>query len=713
MDINEKEVKDILNKYEGKLRESAGEDPFILKSNVISKEYEIFRQEVLERKVTAYEKLCNASEKILKVKVNEKEYERLNESVKISHLNITPEGAASFGVLSGIFLILIGVLIGAVSYSLGTLWIVIPLFFVISGGVFLKTLIHLPNYFANKWRLEASNQMVLCVLYIVMYMRHTSNLEHAIKFAAEHIGGPLSLDFKKVFWDVETEKFFSIKESLDHYLEQWRNYNLEFVEAFHLIEGSLYESNELKRVEMLEKSLQVMLDGTYEKMLHYAHNLKSPITILYMLGIILPILGLVIFPLIGSFLSGLVKWWHLVILYNLILPAFVAILGNNILAKRPTGYGESDILKTNPEYRDLQNIKLFGNVYMNPIFLCVLLGGIFVLIGFIPVIIHVLNPGFDFEFFGGRFLDYKDGNGPYGIGALLLSLFIPFGTALGLGLYYWVKSKNLIELKRKTDDLEKEFSGALFQLGNRIGDGIPTEVAFGNVAESMSGTPTGQFFNVVNVNIRKLGMDLRKAIFDEARGGLLFFPSTLIESSMKVLIEAARKGPQVVSKSLLTISDYVDRIRKVDERLKDLLADVLSSMKSEINFLTPLIAGIVVGVGSMVVTIINKLSEQFATIETAEGGEFGGIAAIANILRIEDVIPSFQFQVLVGLYVIEIIIILTFLSTNIEKGLDKTTGRYRLSRNLLTGVGLYLIVAFIGILLFNFLANAVGVVSGG
>ncbi len=706
------DVHDILQKYAGKIEEHMQDYPFAEGKRLLSKDYELFRQELLERKVTWYERWCNLSARLLQVKVKEEEHRRLQESIVAAHLHITPEGAASFGVLVGIFFILLGIMIGAVSYAFGTLWLFTPLLFVIGGAILLKPLPHLPHYFAQRWRMEASNQMVLCILYIVIYMRHSSNLEHGLIFASEHLQGPLRLDFKKVLWDIETEQYFSIKESLDHYLEQWRNYNIEFIEAFHLIEGSLYEGSEPKRIEMLEKSLEVMLEGTYEKMLHYSHNLKSPITILYMLGIILPILGLVIFPLIGSFLSGLVKWWHLALLYNIILPLFVLGMGNTILAKRPTGYGSSDILQINPAYKQLQQLKI-GKISISPLYPCLLLAGIFVFIGMTPFFLHVFSPGFDFDFLGGKFLDYKDnGNGPYGLGALLLSLFIPFGIALGCWLYYRVKSKQLIQVKETTDTLEQEFSGALFQLGNSIGNGVPAEVAFGKVAENMRGSPAGSFFMVVYNNIRNLGMGLQKAIFDEVQGGILFFPSTLIESSMQILIEAAKKGPLVASRSLLTISEYVDRIRKVNERLKDLLADILSSMKSEITFLTPLIAGIVVGVGSMVVTIINKLSIQFASLEGAQaGGEFSGIAAIANVLRIQDVIPGFQFQIVVGLYVIEIIIILTMLSTTVERGVDTTTTRYRLSKNLLTGMGLYILVSFIGILLFNFLANAVGIVS--
>ena len=72
---------------------------------------------------------------------------------------------------------------------------------------------------------------------------------------------------------------------------------MEFIESMHLIEASLYEASEGRRLDSLDKSLSVILEETYEKMLHYAHNLKGPLTALHMLGIILPILGLVILPL--------------------------------------------------------------------------------------------------------------------------------------------------------------------------------------------------------------------------------------------------------------------------------------------------------------------------------------------------------------------------------------------------------------------------------
>lgn len=716
--------KEILEKYRSKLGEHIdiekegeinpdSEEPF-------SKEYQIFREEGLSNQRTRYEKWCAAAESIINIKPQDKTLKEIEESISIAHLNLTPTSVASFATLVSLFLLVFGSIISAVIFllqpeqTLANFPIFTPLIFLIASFVALIVLNKLPIYIAARWRLKASNQMVLCILYAVIYMRHTSNLEHAIKFAAQHIGAPLSLDLRKVFWDIETGKYSTIKESLDHYLETWRKHNLEFVTAFHLVESSLYEPTESRRLELLDKALSVILDGTYEKMLHYAQDIKGPVTTLHMLGVILPILGLVIFPLIGSLLGGKIAWYHLAFLYNIILPIMVFAIGLNILSKRPTGYGSSKVAET---------------VYQKapaPKSLAFLIAIILVVIGILPLVISFIDPPKFVEgercaindiklgdalgcFLG--YVKYQDNIfGPFGHGALLLSFFIPAGLAISLGLYFKMKSKKAIELRNETKDLESEFASSLFQLGNRIGDGIPAELAFSKVAETMEGTPSGKFFRTVDANIRNLGMDIEQAIFNEKNGAILSYPSPLIESSMEVLLESSRKGPGIVSQSLISISTYVDRTHKVAERLKDLLTEVISSMKSQISFLTPAIAGIVVGISAMIVNIIVVLNQQitsssFALDPGTAAATTGGLTGIIELFNVGAVIPTYFFQLVVGIYVVQLAYILTVLQNSIENGVDKVNEEHLLGKNLTKSFLLYAIISIIVTLLFSSLAQ--------
>ena len=436
-----------------------------------------------------------------------------------------------------------------------------------------------------------------------------------------------------------------------------------------------------------------ILEGIHDRMLHYAQELKNPITMLHMLGVILPILTLIIFPLVGTLMQGSIKWYHMALIYNLILPIAVYFYGKSILSKRPTGYGES-------QFGYDRKVSKFGPV---------LLGFFFVLIGFSPLIMHAIDPEFDIFIgdFMGNFLGYYEGNGPFGIGALALSLFVPLGIALGMAVYYRMKSGKLIKVRNETKKMENEFSGALFQLGTRIGDGIPTEIALEEVGNTLSDTPTGLFFKRISNNIRKLGMNLYEAIFNKKNGAILGNPSALIESAMEVIVESAKKGPQIVSRSVISISNYITNINRVNERLKDLLSEIISSMKSQIKFLAPVIAGIVVGLSAMMVTIITRLSDLVSGLTTEEAGEFGGMLNFANLFKAAETIPSYYFQLVVGIYVVEIVVILTVLASSIEFGPDKLNEEYYLSRNLISSTLLYVIITFLVSLIFVALTNSI------
>lgn len=728
-----KDVKKILDKYGNKLDSQAGKSMMDEPSEqeVFTKEYETFRQESLLLSNSLYERLCNFAISIINVDPPQEERGKLEEAIRTTHLNITPSAAYSLATLAMILLIVLGLFFGAIVFLLSsadgipTSAIVTVLIFVIAGAVIVKPLGKYPLHLADMHRLRASNQMVMCILYIVMYMRHTSNLEHAVKFAGEHISAPLSLDLRKVVWDVETNRFSTIKESLDFYLENWKAYNLDFVESFHLIEASILEGSNQRRLELLEKSLEVMLEGTYENMLHYAQNIKSPITTLHMLGVILPVLGLIILPLMGSFLG--VRWWQLAIIYNIILPIGVYFIGFSIMSKRPVGYSEGNLIEDNPRFASMRQINFLG-MEIDPKSFAIFLAIIFVLIGSFPIIYHALGyediplsiPGSDnFGVLMG-YQTYEDeaGNtfeaGPFGIGAALLSLIITFGIAYSLSVYYKARSRKLVGIREETKKLEREFQGALFQLGNRIGGGFPVEMVFGDVANNLRGTPTGNFLHIVDTNIRMLGLSVIDAIFDEKVGAINQYPSSLIESSMKIMVETAQKGPSVVSKALISISSYLDRINKVNERLKDLLSETVGSMKAQISFLSPVISGIVVGIGTMITSIIGALGSALpqATGSTEESGGFA-LGTLGGMFPVEKLIPPFYFQIVVGLYLIEVVYILTILANGIDSGIDKLKEEDSLSKNLYKSALFYVILAGITMLVFNMLALKISTGTAG
>jgi len=407
------------------------------------------------------------------------------------------------------------------------------------------------------------------------------------------------------------------------------------------------------------------------------------------------------------------------VLFDLIIPFFVFYITSEILLKRPGGYGETEALEMNPDYGKFKTRK----PYIKAFFLVLPL----LIIGFLPLIFQYtplpdwLNLKTDYttsEIGLGilgemKLFDFKQVEGvvvgPFGSAALILSLFIPLAIALFFSMVYIAKTKDMMQHRDNSKKLEEEFANSLFQLGNRLGDGVPAEIAFSYLISSTKGQATEGFFKTVTTNIQQLGMSVEQAIFDERRGAIIYYPSALVSTSMRILVESVKKGLQVAARSLMSISEYVKNIHKINERLRDLMAEVVSDMKSNMVFLAPLLAGIVVGLGGMITNILNKLQSIFQAGGTSVTG-FENFASVLDIFDLTKMIPPYFLQIVIGIYIIESIFILSSTLVTIDSGEDKLKRVYETGRNLRKGIIMYLIVAFVAIVSLSVLA---GIAVGG
>ncbi len=709
---------DILRKYSSKIESQIkGYQP----PTKFGRSYRQFRQ-TMSPEFSRYEKWCKALGNFFHIKVADKDRVRIEEDVEFAHLDLSPSEVVVFAV-SVLFLSFFGGLLILVAGWLLVPGAGFPFFIMLLVMVFSIFVFYYayttPKRLAMQWRLKASSQMVPAILYVVIYMKHTSNFERAVAFAAEHLSAPLSLDFKKIFWDVEIGRFSSIKESVDYYLDKWKEYSMEFVESFHLIESSLYEPSEEGRIVILEKGLQVILDGVYDKMLKYTHEVKSPLTNIYMLGIILPTLSLAILPLASTMLAGLIQWYHVLVIFNVLIPFLVIYLTMNVMFQRPGGYGESRLLEKNPLYGKYKSNKgfLVAGLIVFPFFLLGILPILWTYTD-LPLWLSLQRDyswsqlGFGFLGDGGVFGILSDAGkvvaGPFGTLSIILSLFVPLSIAFFFIISYQMKTKELIKERDKYKDVEGEFTSSLFQLGNRLGDGIPAEIAFSKVADSSKGTATEGFFRIVNENIHNLGMSLEEALFNPRRGAVIFYPSELIATSMKILLESVKKGLKVAARSLMSISEYVKNIKKINDRLNDLLAEVISDMKSNMTFLAPLLAGIVIGLAGMITNILGSLSGLF---ESFGGGEdiigAGGLENLLGIFDVELMIPTYWLQIVIGIYLVEIVFILTSTLVTIKSGKDKLQTTSQIAKNLKVSIVFYSIVAFVAVVALTLLGAVV------
>ena len=122
-EIDKQKLQSLMEIYKRLLEKELGAKLEQAPSKPTTKEYQEFKAEFLPKHMGLYEKLCNLSEKIFKIKPDEKKAVILQEAIDITHLDITPAGAVSFSFLIP--------LIGAVFGSLFAFLVFKSAFFVL------------------------------------------------------------------------------------------------------------------------------------------------------------------------------------------------------------------------------------------------------------------------------------------------------------------------------------------------------------------------------------------------------------------------------------------------------------------------------------------------------------------------------------------------------------------------------------------------------
>ncbi|MEM5882744.1 MAG: hypothetical protein QXQ77_00690, partial [Candidatus Aenigmatarchaeota archaeon] len=293
----------------------------------VSIEYKEFLKEFSPKKLSLYEKICNFSEKIIRINPPSRLQKKLKEAIEFSHLQITPIGAFSFLILFSISLLAFSLLLVLFLKEIGyMLLLLVP--------VACYFVYDYPFHYSIVFKIKASSEMILAIVYMCVSMRVTPNLEKAVEFAAKNLKGPLGLDLKKMLWDIEVGKYFSIDDALRDFASKWKKDNEEFVKSLNLIVTSLSE-NQVEREKSLNEAITTILEGTNERMRRYSRELKAPITIVNVFGFLLPIIGMIFFPMAALVLPKGLQASTLIVGYNFLLPLLVYWLMKNYLDKRP------------------------------------------------------------------------------------------------------------------------------------------------------------------------------------------------------------------------------------------------------------------------------------------------------------------------------------------------------------------------------------------
>ncbi|MFB6167157.1 MAG: type II secretion system F family protein [Candidatus Nanohaloarchaea archaeon] len=675
-----------------------------------SREYKEYREEeIQEQENNRFEQLCIKMGSALNMKAGERTQETLTRPLRLLDWDVTPgmvlSAAVGVGFLSFVGWFLLFILNFALGSFIPTSIMLLSLVIPLAAGVY--TYYH-PVYEAKNKVIRSSGEMILSILYMVVYMRSSPNLEGAVRFAALNLDGPISDDLKGVLWDLEVGNYNRIEEALEEYTRRWKGYNDDYLESLQLLQAAMNDPNSDRREKLLQDSIDRILDGTREKMKHYAQSLKTPVMILNAMGAMLPVLGMIMLPLISVFMGGVIRPMHLILLFNFMLPGFLYWFMQRILSSRPPTVSSDPVSTDALPSRGRYTLELFGNSYDVPawpfgvlVFFVVALFGLAGYVAapfFYPVQEVNLNmvPSI-----------FRSGDSLAPLPMLMRSVSITLGLGWGIGVTKLLGNIERRDAEEHLRNIEQQFPTALFQLGNKISGGTPIELALEDAADATSDLEISDLFRTASRNIKDMGMTFEEAVFNEKYGALYQFPSQMIQTVMQAILESSEKGTNMAAMAMTTISRYLENIHETQEKLNDLMEETTTTIEMLAYLLAPVVSGVAVGMSQTIITAMFKLGQSFQESQAslpsggAQGTQFAGILG-----NLDSAIPPELLQFVVGIYLIQLLYILATFYMKITEGENKTYRNMFVGKVLISGMFFYTITLVIVGLLFG------GIVSG-
>ncbi|MBU4076516.1 MAG: hypothetical protein KKI06_07390 [Euryarchaeota archaeon] len=543
----------------------------------------------------------------------------------------------------------------------------------LAGMVYLS---EYPKIHAKFMKIHSLGDIPEIQSYIVMSMKLVSNMERAIIFAAANSTKPLANDLKKLIWDIHIRTFSSIDDALISFANQWGKNSEYFKRSLHLVKSSVNEPDEAQRLITLNKSLDIVLDGTKTMMDSFSARLKTPTYVLYSIFILIPLALVALIPAV-SIVGVRIDTVTLVLIYDIVLPLATFFYSEYILLQRPATFAPPHISDRHPELSRISSTKKMT------------------VAGALIVGAFVGASGYILMFMGNPFgiISQEAMSGLLPPTFPVVWAITSIITIYCLGVYTPYK-----KIRDGIKQIESEFADALFILGRRISEGRSAEEAFGHTSETMKGAKIGEIFADVSKNLTGIRTTLHGAIFNEEYGAFRDVYSDRVHTTMRMFTESVHKSNEAAGMAIIKLADHLKELQEVEDNIKRSLYDVTSTMRATAMIFAPLIGGVTLALSEVIQKILLNISKEAQHLP--DEFDFGGMMKDAGTGMAQSV-PSDTFLLIIGIYMVILVIILTRFAGGIEYGGDKPQFMYDLGQMLPMSILVFTITTIISRYLFS------------
>jgi len=646
-----------------------------------------------EGKMTWFEDLCKTSVKhfswlvgdmkAFKKKAEMSVSEEFMESLNFTGLDVEPYEVLILAYIGALVATAFAIVIDLIIFAfygfsiMGMGMITLALLIGITAGLPLAVLQFLSEYPKTKagyMMVHSMGDIPEVLSYIVMYLKLIPNMEDGIRFAARESNTSLGKDLKKLVWDLEVRVYQSIDDAITSFANLWGKWSDYLKRALHLIRSAVREGSESERNITLDRSLDIVMEGTKNSMTNFANQLHQPTLVIYSIGVMIPLALIGMLPA-ASLVGMRISIFQIFLIYDIILPLLLFIYIRKVLLSRPATFNPPAIPSNHP---DVENINKKENMVEAAV-----LGTVIA----IPGVIFMLLPAVIMK---GRLVDLVNRLNTF----LPVTLFILWGAAAAVSLYCLRTYTAYKKIRDDIKKMEEEFSDSLYVIGKRITEGKPAEEAFQYAARTMEGSEMGKIFARTSFNLTSMRTNLNDALFDKKFGSLKHVYSDRIRAVMHLFVEGVKKSYEAAGVAIVKVAEHLKQLQEVEKGIKNSLGTLTSTLKSTATIFAPMIAGITLGITKLISVTVEKM--DFGSIP--ENDFLSGTSNFSFDIRPE------YFVLVIGIYIIQLIFLLMRFANGIDEGDDKVEYMYNLGKSMPTAVAFFSIVTIMAMFMFKGMA---------
>jgi Flp pilus assembly protein TadB len=598
----------------------------ILKADIYDLKRQLGHAGIAEK--PAAEKSLAAKEKELARLIKIHEQRDFKRAMQLTGMNLRVEEVVRLGSVLAVisfFLALVSIafLVSLLGLSFTMLVLLaVMLLLALPLGVFMFT-INYPERLAKNLELEATGSAPEVINYMVMSMELSPSLDRALQFTAENAGEPVASELRALVWKVQSRALATTEDALVEYAKDLERLNEDLRSALYNVLSAAKESNRDGMRASLRRATDLVLTGTRQRVESFAASLGTPATVLFALGILLPMIIGSMLPMMsiggfgmslsGSQNAGQQSWHGSFLLSFLIMDVFFPVIAllyaRSILWKRPSIHSVSVSAE-----RASTRKRALGSALILACF-CALAYLTFSFVSF------------------------------WEMEAAIATLLVILGLGLSIGYYLLGSREGAGHSKKDLEKLEDQMPDMMFQLGARLVEGLALEAALEEVAVSMEGSEIGRFLSESIGKMKLSGQSLNDVLL--SKNGLLEkYKSRKLAATMKLILDSAEKDQQTAGDILITMSNHMRDLSKADKEMRLKLRSTVDSMRATALIFAPVIMGVTVGLYSLLGTAFSEMNGT-------------------------DIMPVPIFTAIIGIYLIFTIITIIYFCSGIENGRSK------------------------------------------